>query len=187
MKNKDKSLLKLAKRNKEVSSTKKKENIIVNPITPEEERDLKAKETVNELLKDVNLNLDKNNEIINTSSNIGTKENKSGVEWLEEQVALLSEENERLHNEAIQAKDDYRKIFDDYQRIKNKGSVILNENNDDNIIKSTVIKLFNEIQANYFNMGMNQRTGQPNLILPPVAFMNRMIMFFPFLIDEKKF
>ena len=62
-----------------------------------------------------------------------------------------------------------------------------NDIGNDGQIKNSVVKLFNEIQENYFSMGKNPHTGQPNLIIPPIAFMNRMIQFFPFLDNEKKF
>ena len=47
-------------------------------------------------------------------------------------------------------------------------------------------KLFNEIQDNYISM-YNPATGKSGLVIAPIAFMNRLIMFFPFLESEKKY
>ena len=164
-----------AKKNEEKKETKQ-----VAVLSPEEERNLKAKEKVNELLKDVDLTLDKDKseELIEVVDEI---DEPVGVEWLEEQLSLLTEQNSALKVELELAKADYAKIFADFQRIKNGGVI-----NDDNT-KETVVNLFNEIQAHYFQSGFHPTTGAPNLILYPVAFMNRMIMFFPFLGQYKKF
>ncbi len=164
-----------AKKNEEKKETKE---VVV--LSPEEERDLKAKEKVKELLKDVDLtpDKDKNDELIQVDDEI---DEPVGVEWLEEQLTLLTEQNAALKAELELAKADYAKLFAEFQRIKNSGVV------GDDKTKETVINLFNEIQAHYFQSGFHPTTGAPNLILYPVAFMNRMIMFFPFLGQYKKF
>lgn len=140
-----------------------------------DDRDAKVKKKVAELLEGIELTPKQKEEIIELDT-----EHKQGVEWLEEQVALLSESNEKLRQELADSKEDYKKIFEENQDLK-KGVVI-----SDDIVKNNVIKLFNEIQENYFKMGKNAQ-GQPNLVLPPVAFMNRMIMFFSFLNKHKKY
>jgi hypothetical protein len=164
--------------------TVKKE--VEKPKTPAEERDIKAKQKVQELLKDVDLTLDKSTETGDELLEVNETERPVDVslEWLEEQITSLNEVNEGLRIEIAQVKEDYRRIFDENQRIKNGAGITMN--NDDSALKQTVSKLFNEIQTNYLAMGKDVN-GFPNLVLPPVAFMNRLIMFFPFLQNEKRY
>lgn len=152
-------------------------------LSPAEERDLKAKETVSKLLEGVELIPKKDDEqLIELDT-----EPKEGIQWLEEQVSLLSEQNEKLKSELALAKEDYQKLFGEFQKMKNTGEVTLNTVSDeDAIVKQTVIKIFDEIQHNYFAM-MNPMTGKSNLVISPIAFLNRLIMFFPFLNDRKKY
>lgn len=159
---------------------------VEKPKTPAEERDIKAKQKVQELLKDVDLTLDKTAESDDELLEVAESEKPVDVslEWLEEQITSLSEVNEGLRIENAQMKEDYRRIFEENQRIKNGAGITMN--NDDSALKQSISKLFNEIQTNYLAMGKDMN-GFPNLVLPPVAFMNRLIMFFPFLQNEKRF
>jgi hypothetical protein len=170
-----KNLINLAKGNNDEKSSKKTEN-----LTPEEERDLKAKQTVNELLQDVKIlpsNDDKLLEIENDS-----KENNGGNEWLSEQVDVLTQENEKLRQETEIAKEDYARIFAENQRLKNNLGVV-----DEGAIKIKIIELFNELQNNYISMGVNPMTNTPNFVIYFPAFLERMVMFFPFLGDKRKY
>lgn len=158
-----------------------KTNEIAKPKSPEEERNLKAKQKVEELLQEIKLTPEtKLDDLLEISDNdkpipITNK----GNEWLSEQVSILTEENERLFKEAEQAKNDYRMIFEKLQSMKGEP-----QNNDNT--KALVYRLFNEIQDNYISM-YNPATGKSGLVIAPVAFMNRLIMFFPFLESEKKY
>jgi len=168
------SLLKLAK-----SGTKKPIASKSKVISKEEEIDSKAKQKVNELLQ--------NSEFVSKKDDLLELESEKGsVKWLEEQVDLFSKEREKLREELAQSKEDYIKLFTDYQRLKN------NLNTDDNVtgdseLKKKITDLFNELQFHHMTMGVNPRTGRPNLDIQPIAFLNRLIMFFPFLNSEKKF
>lgn len=156
------STVKKATANK--TSTKKAET---KPVNPAEERDLKAKQKVEELLKDVKLT-DKGEDDLLVVDNQG---DTKSAEWLQEQTSLLSKEVERLRVELAEAKELNKK----------------NENSGGNDqLKNTVIRLFNELQDNHIRAGYDQY-GNPNFIIRPIAFMNRMVMFFPFLEDVKKF
>jgi len=169
---KEKNLTKLAKGNKvstSVVETKK-------PISPAEQRDLKAKAAVEELLHDVPLTLEKKETISEVEEN---KEQKQGIEWLEEQVQLLSESNENLKAELILAKDDYSRIFEENQRLKNGGG--------DEAIKLKVIELFNELQNNHLQLGSDPITNIGNFRIYCPGFLNRLIIFFPFLESVRKF
>jgi len=173
------SLMNLAKGNgkKNTTTAKKpaeKKEVEKPVISPAEERDLKAKARVEELLHDVPLTLEtteKESELLEVE-----QEPKKGVEWLEEQVQLLADGNQNLRAELELAKGDYARIFEENQRLKNGQHVVSN----DNQIAQSVVMVFNELQSNYFQLG-------DNLVIYPVAFMNRLIMFFPFLQNEKRF
>ena len=165
-----KNLVNLAKGSK--ATTAKSSSKVGKKLTPKEERDLKAKEKVRELLDDVPVLKQENKETLlelDTSN-----ETKKGGEWLEEQVSVLTEKNELLEKEARDAKADYKKLFEDYQKLKSGGQV------DDSIIKGKVIELFNELQNNYNKLGNNFIVYFP-------AFLNRLILFFPFLKEHKRY
>jgi len=177
MANKD-DLIKLSKGdNKAKSPVVKKtvEKVIEKKITPAEERDIKTKAKVAELLQDVDLEPKKDEELLEINT-----ESKGDVEWLGEQVSKLSEENERLRSEAALAKEDYGKLFEDFQKLKKGDGIVLTNTIDDSTLKAKITQLFGEIQANYLAMGRN-------FVIVPAAFLNRLILFFPFLGGEKKF
>ena len=179
MANKD-DLIKLSKGdNKTKTPIVKKtveKKVIEKKITPAEERDIKTKAKVEELLKDVELTPKKDDELLEVSST----ESKNDVEWLGEQVSKLSEENERLRSEAALAKEDYNKILADFQKLKKGDGIVLTNTIDDSALKTKIVQLFGEIQANYLSMGRN-------FVIVPAAFLNRLILFFPFLGNDKKF
>lgn len=178
---KDSSLIKLATggNKKTVPVKKAVAKVAEKVLTPEEARDVKAKEKVKELLEGVNLSL----KPVNKEDELFEIENEpKGSEWLQEQVSLLASENQNLKNELEVAKESYTRIFTEFQNIKGGAGIV-----DDGVLKSQVVKLFHEIQSNYVNMGKNQYTGEPYFRIVPGAFLNRMIQFFPFLQQEKKF
>jgi len=177
----NKNLVKLAKGsgNKTKTSTTKKsteKKVVEKPLTSAEERDIKAKQKVQELLEGVPHTSLKNDEIFEIES----EGNEKSVEWLGEQVSKLSENNEKLKSELVLTKEDYLKILTDYQKLKQGGDVILSDTASDTALKVSIIKLFSEIQANYIALGKN-------FVIVPPAFLNRLIMFFPFLASEKRF
>lgn len=168
----DDKLIKLAKGGNKTPVKKKNVGTKVNKkLNPAEERDLKAKQKVEELLQDVPILNEKNE----NGELIEIDEPKHGIEWLEEQVTLLTEKNESISAELAIAKADYARIFNDYQELKKSGGVI-----NDDVIKNNVIRVFNELQSNHQQL-------DKNFIIYPVAFMNRLIKFFPFLLEHKKY
>lgn len=173
---------------KQVKPTEKqqatlKQKPVVKPVeekkvlTPEEERDLKAKQKVEELLSDVEF-LPKSEEaetVVETV--VETKTSNEGVEWLEEQVNLLTEENSALKIELQQAKDDYGRLFNDFQ---NKGT----SNPANDVVSHNVLVLFNELQNNF--MGNNQqRTQWTSVQISHI--LKQMLVLFPFTKDYQKF
>lgn len=173
----EKNLFKLAKSGSEKKSTTTKkpaEKGGDKTISPAEERDLKVKQKVKELLKDVDLKPEIKEELLEIEQEKPEKPNEEGMEWLQEQVSLLSEKCESLKAELEVAKGDYAEILAENQRLKNSPTTA------DGNIKANVIRIFNELQTNHLNMGNN-------FIIYPVAFMNRLIMFFPFLGEHKRF
>jgi hypothetical protein len=175
----DSKLISLATGKKNIAKPEPVE-VVEKENTPEEERDLKAKKTVENLLKDVSLTPKKEE----AEEEIFEIDNKKveNIEWLQEQLGLVTSENDLLKSDLLAAKDDYAKLLTENQRIKNGASI-----QDDGVLKSTVTKLFHELQSNYISMGKNMYTGEPNFRIVPGAFLNRLIVYFPFLQKEKKF
>jgi len=144
------------------------------PLTPEQERDLKAKAKVDELLQGVELSIKKEDDLLEVESEVVDK----NIEWFEEQLTLLSDENTKLKGELDVAKGDYVKIFNELQ--KKQGAVAQSGGEVDTALKAKIVQLFNEIQQNHISMGRN-------FVIVPAAFLNRLIMFFPFLQNDKRF
>jgi hypothetical protein len=183
MTTKKNNLMKLAKGKKETTvkaPAVKKEEVKVpeKVLTPEEERDLKTKAKVEELLDGVEMTLKTEEEKKEEILEIAPEPDSKDVNWLEEQVSKLSKENERLKSEATLAKNDYSRIFEAFQEQKN--GVTLTTSNSDGQLQAKVVELFNEIQAQYLSLGNN-------LIIYPAAFLNRLIKFFPFLDEHRRF
>jgi hypothetical protein len=171
--NKNNKLLSFAKG--ENKTTQKK----VDPKTPEEERDLKAKEKVGELLKDIKLTPTNEDDLLEIS--MPSKNDEDGVKWLTDQVAVLSEENEKLRLDAEFYQENYQKILNENQQIKSGAGIV-----DDSTVKLKVLELFNELQNNYMSMGFSP-SGESNFRVIFPAFLERMVVFFPFLGDKRKY
>lgn len=174
----NKNLLKLAKGSGKKAPAAKKTVAKKETLTPEEERDLKAKAKVKELLEGASLAPKKEEEELLEIS----REEQQGSDWLQEQVAALSSENQLLKADLATAKDDYLKIFAENQRLKEGVGV-----QDESAMKTAVTTVFHEIQSNYLKNPGNTQYGTPNFVIVPPAFLNRMIMYFPFLQQEKRF
>jgi hypothetical protein len=160
----------------------KKEKVVEKVLSPDEQRDLKAKETVKELLDGVELDITKPKEELLEMDNGSSDEQARGDDWLQEQVALLTSENEILRIEANAAKADYQKMLAENQAIKAGAGI---QGNDE--LKTGILTIFHEIQSNFMkNPGFTPH-GTPNFVIVPAAFLNRLIVFFPFLQREKRF
>jgi len=153
----------------------------VKNLTEDEKRDLKAKETVNNLLSDVKLTPQADDELLEMDNGEGLRVDKT-TEWFSEQIALLNQENEKLRQEADVAKGDYGRIFAELQHLKSNLGVV-----DEGVVKAKVVELFDELQDNYIKMGINPATRAPNFVIFFPAFLERMVMFFPFLANRKKY
>jgi hypothetical protein len=180
----NKSLLKLAKGDGKKAPAKKsgvaKAKKPEVKLTPEEERDLKAKAKVKELLEGVSLEPPKKDDeepLLEINS-----EEQKGTDWLQEQVAALSSENQLLKVDLAAAKDDYLKIFAENKRLKEGAGI-----QDESAFKTAITTVFHEIQSNYLKNPGNTQYGTPNFVIVPAAFLNRLIMYFPFLQQEKRF
>jgi hypothetical protein len=170
-------LLNLAKSGGKKASPAKKTGTKEKEITPEEQRDLKAKAKVKELLDGASLAPPKEDDLLEIS-----KEEQHGTEWLQEQVSALSSENQLLKADLNAAKEDYQKVFAENQRIRTGAGI-----QDESALKTGVLTIFHEIQSNYLKNPGNTQYGTPNFVIVPPAFLNRMIMYFPFLQKEKRF
>ena len=177
----NKSLVNLALGgNKKATPAKKKEVVVEKKLSPEEERDLKAKETVKNLLDGAEINLTpkpKEEDLLEVDET-----QVKSADWLQDQVALLTSENELLKGELAVAKGDYQRIFNENQRVK-AGADVQN----DEELKKGVLTIFHEIQSQYMKNPGFRPDGIPNFFILPVAFINRLIVFFPFLAKEKRF
>jgi len=156
------------------TSTKKNEPT----LTPEQERDLKAKAKVEELLETSSINnLTKKDDIIELDE---TKNEPKGIEWLEEQLTLLSEKNKELTTKMEEVKIDFEKVLKENQELKSGGG------SGDGDVKKAVISLFNELQENHIKLGVD-KNGIGNFRIYCPGFLNRMIKFFPFLNEIKRY
>lgn len=147
-------------------------------LTPEQERDLKAKAKVEELLENSSINkLTKKDDIIELDE---SKDEPKGVEWLEKQITLLTQKNEELTVKMEEVKVDFEKVLKENQELKSGGS------SNDGAVKKAVISLFNELQENHIKLGVD-RNGLGNFRIYCPGFLNRMIKFFPFLDEIKRY
>lgn len=142
-----------------IESIEDKTNEVLNLI---DDKQKKARIKVEELLQDIDMTQSVKKEIIEQDN-----EKNRNLEWLEDNYKLISDAYEKSRKEVSDLKEKLKEN-ESYQTEK------------------VVIKLFTEIQDNYFKMGKN-RYGEPNLVISPVAFMNRLVTFFPFLAEHKKF
>jgi hypothetical protein len=150
-------------------------------LTPAEERDLKAKAKVEELLQDVNLSPNPKEDLIEIDEN--HVDTPPSSEWLEEQVTLLTANNELLRSELVLAKDDYSRLFQENQQLKSGAGIVSN----DGAVAAKVIELFNELQDNHIKLGTDMNTGIGNFRIFCPGFLNRMIVFFPFLTNHRRY
>jgi hypothetical protein len=187
----NKQLVNLAKGSIKKPVAEKVVKVAEKVLTPDEERDLKAKETVKSLLDGVDLSITKPKEDLLEVADDDTPPipGDGGDIWLQEQVAALTSENENLRNELSVAKSDYQRIFNENQQIKNGLGV-----QTDGDLKNGILTIFHELQSNYMKMGFSSAPrqevipqGEPNFRIAPAAFINRLIMYFPFLKDQKRF
>jgi len=148
---------------------------VVKKPTAEELRDLKAKETVEKLLEDSPINtLEKKEDLLELDET--PVEEPKGVEWLEEQVTLLTQKSEALAAELNVVQIENQQL--------RSGTDVSGSN--DGEVRKVVVQLFNELQENYIKMGIdNQGIGNFRIYTP--GFLNRMIKFFPFLDEVKRY
>ena len=100
------------------------------------------------------------------------------------QLNKLSDDNEKLREEAKIAKDNYGKLHEQYT--KKNGVSQQPQQQDlipDSVLKNSVVELFTDVQNNY--MGRNvERTPYKTIV--PVPFLNKMVNLFPFLKELKR-
>jgi hypothetical protein len=172
------------KNKKLISLATNKKNVVKNPETldttkktsVEEDRNIKAKQTVKKLLEGTSLLPKDKEKTIETIPQV----KKEGLEWLQDQLALLSSENENLRNELVVAKEDYGKIFEQIQKIKGGNS---NEYLDATI-NQNIILLFTDLQNNLLGNNAQGVRWEFTYIKP---LLNKMLLMFPFTANIKKF
>jgi len=163
-------------------TTKPVPKVVEKPKSKEEVRDEKAKETVEKLLQDVELT--PKIEIVEANEEIPTNEPKGDGSnaWLEEQLTILSEANELLKSELLEAKDNYSRL---YQQFQNGSAVIGNpENLSDETYKQNILFMFDELQANF--LGLNQERNRYSIV--NIDYMlKQFLSLFPFTEQYRKF
>ena len=168
------NLVGLAKGTKKTTAAPKKPTpkVVEKPKTQEEVRDIKAKQKVEELLQSVEL---MPNKIVKEEAEVIIKGGE-GIEWLEEQLSLQTEQIEVLKTELAQAKDDYTRLYQN----QNKGSnSMLTETTNQNILL-----LFNELQGNL--LGNNpEKTSWETVSVRHI--LNQLMQLFPFTENYRRF
>jgi hypothetical protein len=165
-----------AKKTTRKPAAKKKvatKKVVAPVLTPAEERDLKAKAMVENLLDDVQLTPNKEDAFV-LDETPETPEEPKGVEWLEEQISLISQDNQRL-----KAENDV--LLNENQQFRAGGNPV------DDGVKNNVVSLFDELQQNHIKMGITPGSKVGNFRIYCPGFLDRMIVFFPFLNDFKKY
>jgi len=159
-------IAKLAKKNTK-STTKKTKN-----------SDDLAKKKVEELLSDVELNSkNKKDDLIELD------ENPKDIKWLQNQVSVLTEHNEKLELEAKEAKENYKKLFQQYEAIKSGENIESVNMIPDSIIKNGIIEEFVAAQDNFLGLNPERRRYTDMKIL---HFLRRMLKRYDFLSEYKK-
>lgn len=157
----------MAKKNlAKIAKGKQKKKPSSKKITPKE----KAKALADELVKEAE-------DLIDFDVSKKPKKNKESIEWLQEQVSILTDTNETLTKEVAEAKNNYKKIFDELQKTKNNPATFKG-------IQQNVIKLFVELQNNF--LGFNKERTKWEMAKIKVILI-QMIQLFPFLQQTKKF
>lgn len=162
-----KNLIGLAKNSKKTTITNQNKKEATKTII---DNSMKAKHKVDELFNDIKPPNDANQDVI---TNQPKQQNKEGVDWLEEQLIQLGEESKSLRKELDAANTKLSSLNDS----------VFGYNS---TVELGVIELFNELQLGYMSAGFNQH-NQPNFYVNFPAFLNRMILFFPFLENHKKY
>lgn len=145
------------------------------------DKNQKAKETVEKLLNDVDLSPKKKEQVTEEIKKI------EGSEWLEEQVSILTEENEKLRKESEEAKINYKKLYNNYQTIKS-GNV--NSNNSNNVLipdselTNNIKAIFNELQKNMLGQNPERKRYSDVKI---AHILKKFIEYFPFIKEIKRF
>ena len=152
----------------------------VSKSTTKDERDLLAKQTVENLLSEVNIpqigsiinNDDAVNDVVSDAVNEGVNDINEGVDqekvWLEEQVQILNAEVQRLTFES--QNNPYAQ-----QNVNNQGF-------DQNQIAQSTVALYNKIQDMYDNFIRSGGT----LIIYPKPFLIELESFFPYLTQYRR-
>lgn len=167
----------VAKLGKKAASTKAEEP--KNEVTTVDEE---AKKRVEQLIEDVDTPTGNDDGLLDIEE--PTTEDLNNLDWLQEQLNKLSTENETLKKEALEAKEGYKKIFN---QLKNAGGATATPSDKmipDSQLKNGIIELFMDVQNNF--LGRNQeRRRYTNIV--PVPFMKKMVKEFPFLKEHQRF
>lgn len=183
------NITKLAKGGAKKTTTRKtttaKKKTAQKPVakkTTTDERDIKAKNKVAELLKDIDLTKPSEKQAPSKSE---IKEDGNNIEWLQEQLTILSDENEKLRTELGQAKEDYGKLFKGFNEkkvVQQPQSQIPLQSGDKT--NENILKLFSELQNNFTGRNPEKTPWSTASIK---HLLGLMVQLFPFLQQHKNY
>lgn len=141
-----------------------------------------AEQRVNDLLKDVDLKPQGGDDLLVLEE----EDQPKTMEWLEEQVGALGAENERLRNEAGEAKENYKKLFERYQTLSDgepTGGIVEDRLVPDSLVKNGAMALFEEFQNEYLR---HPAPTRPHTKITLIALVQKMLEAFPFLEERRR-
>ena len=142
-----------------------------------------AKETVDELLKDVPMEI-KSGELLELDET--PEGDPNDVEWLTEQLATIGEENDKLRKEAAEAKKNYKKLYEEHQKVNGgatPGDIANPQLVPDSEIKRGAISLLEEFQSEYLRHPTHTRAHTK---ISLVALIQKMLGALPFLDEYRR-
>ena len=181
---KKRSVVNLATRKKAEKPVEKTEETVEEVVV---DKDQQAKDTVSELLKDVPMEI-KSGELLELDETPEAEGDPNDVEWLTEQLATIGGENEKLRNEASEAKENYKKLYEEYQKVKGgdaltPGAVANPQLVPDSELKRGAVSLLEEFQGEYLRHPHHTRAHTKITL---VALIQKMLAAFPSLDEYRR-
>ncbi|MFW5847572.1 MAG: hypothetical protein ACOCVF_01450 [bacterium] len=147
------------------------------------DKDTLAKQKVDELLKDVPLPKKDKEKL---ASKLEEQQEKRTTKWLEDQLDVLQKENDQLKKEAEIAKEDYKKLYNQFQNKTDNSpkSLVV----DDSQLKNKILSLFQKFERQY--LGVNPERTQYQFIKMTTpsnsGLLDEFLKAFPFIAEAKK-
>jgi len=170
-----KKIIKLAKKGVDVTNNNETNTTNGTKSANVDVRKEMAKAKVDELLQDIDVDVKIKKDVLGIDLPTKDEISNNDVTWLQEQLSILVEKYETVSNDYSLLREEYEKMQNEFNELKK-----LPQNDEVKDVVNNVIAVFNELQTNHMKYGHN-------FIIYPIAFMNRLIIFFPFLSKYKKY